>query len=259
MIVGASRGIGRETALSYAEAGATAIAIAARSDLSALVKEIENVAIQLNKPKPTVLALKLDVTDEKTIKDAATKVKNAFGYLDVLINNAGIVECPLRDIATSDPSQWLNVLTVNIYGPYLVSRIFLPLLLDDQSQKTILNITSIAAHMIFPKASTYGVSKLGLVRLTEFLDQEYGSQGLLAYSIHPGAILTALGENMPAEVHDQMTDTVRLPADTITFLTQQRQEWLAGRYVACSWDMPELLARKEEVVQGNKLKVRMQV
>lgn len=64
---------------------------------------------------------------------------------------------------------------------------------------------------------------------------------------------------MPVEVHEQMTDTVRLPADTITFLTQQRQEWLAGNYLSCSWDMPELLARKEEVVQGNKLKVRMQV
>ncbi|OQU95846.1 hypothetical protein CLAIMM_02011 [Cladophialophora immunda] len=260
MIAGASRGIGREMALSFAKAGASAIAVGARSDLSTLVKEIEAVAVQFNKPKPKVVALMLDVADEKSASDAANKVRSAFGYIDILINNAGIVETPLRKIAVSDPTQWLKVLTVNVFGPFLVSRAFLPLLLEqEQGQKTIINITSMAAHMIFPRASAYGISKLGVVRLTEFLDEEYGDQGLLAYSVHPGQIMTALGESMPTEVHEQLTDTVQLPAHTVTFLTQTRQDWLAGRYIACSWDMPEMLARKEEVIKGDKLKVRMQV
>ena len=53
------------------------------------------------------------------------------------------------------------------------------------------------------------------------------------------------------------TDTVELAADSMVFLTQVRREWLAGRYVSCPWDMPEFLSREKEVVEGDKLKMRM--
>lgn len=56
-----------------------------------------------------------------------------------------------------------------------------------------------------------------------------------------------------------LTDTSDVAADTIVFLTQKRQEWLAGRYVSCTWDMPEFFAKKEEIVEGDLLKVRMRV
>lgn len=54
-----------------------------------------------------------------------------------------------------------------------------------------------------------------------------------------------------------LTDTPALAGDTIAFLTQGRREWLAGRYVSCQWDMEELMARETEIVEGNKLKMRM--
>lgn len=54
-----------------------------------------------------------------------------------------------------------------------------------------------------------------------------------------------------------LTDTPELAGDTIVYLTQKKQEWLAGRYVSCTWDMPELLAMKDEIIQSNLLKVRM--
>ena len=56
-----------------------------------------------------------------------------------------------------------------------------------------------------------------------------------------------------------LNDTVEMGADTIVFLTQKRRVWLAGRYISCAWDMPELLSREEEIVKGDKLKVRMMV
>ena len=56
-----------------------------------------------------------------------------------------------------------------------------------------------------------------------------------------------------------LKDTVDVGADTIVFLTQERRVWLAGRYVDCCWDMPELLSREEEIVEGDKLKMRMVV
>lgn len=50
-----------------------------------------------------------------------------------------------------------------------------------------------------------------------------------------------------------------MAGDTIVYLTQEKQDWLAGRYVSCTWDMPEFFAKKEEIVKGDKLKVRMVV
>jgi hypothetical protein len=53
-----------------------------------------------------------------------------------------------------------------------------------------------------------------------------------------------------------LTDKPEVAADTIVFLTQEKRDWLAGRYIACPWDMPELLSREEEIVKGDKLKMR---
>lgn len=52
-------------------------------------------------------------------------------------------------------------------------------------------------------------------------------------------------------------DTPELAGDTIVYLTKEKREWLAGRYINCTWDMPELMAQKDEIVKGDKLKVRL--
>ena len=54
-----------------------------------------------------------------------------------------------------------------------------------------------------------------------------------------------------------LQDTVELGADTMVFLTQEKRDWLAGRYVSVAWDMPEFLAKKDEIIKGDKLKVRL--
>jgi len=87
-ISGASKGIGRATAISYAKAGASAIAIAARSDLKSLEQEIQKVARDAGKKEPKVLSVKLDVLDRASIEDAAKEVEKELGRLDILVNNA---------------------------------------------------------------------------------------------------------------------------------------------------------------------------
>lgn len=56
-----------------------------------------------------------------------------------------------------------------------------------------------------------------------------------------------------------LTDKPEVAGDTIVYLTQEKRDWLAGRYISCTWDMPEFLAKKDEIVSGDKLKVRMAV
>lgn len=98
-----------------------------------------------------------------------------------------------------------------------------------------------------------------MLRFTEFIDVQYAAQGVLAYSIHPGAIETDMNASMPADYRTVLVDTLELPAHTLLWLVNERREWLAGRYVSCGWDMEEFLSKKDEIVQGDKLKHKLVV
>lgn len=256
-ISGASKGIGRATAIAFAQAGASAIAIAARSALDAIEVAILDAARTAGHPAPKVLKLTLDVSDEKSVASAASQTGAIFGHLDILVNNAGRLETWLP-LADSDPTSWWNTWEVNLKGTYLLTRAFLPLLLKD-GEKTIVNMNSIGAHLTRPGASAYQTGKLAILRLTEFTCVEYAAQGVLAFAINPGAVPTELAFNLPADSHSKLVDTPELAADTIVWLTQERRMWLAGRYVSANWDMPEIMSRKDEIVKDNKLKVRLAV
>lgn len=256
-ITGASKGIGRATALSYAKAGASVIGLGARSSLSFLEQEIQDAAKAVGKPAPKIFSVQLDVSDQQSVEAATKEVEQAFDHVDILINNAGYLE-NWQKIADSDPSDWWKTWEINIKGVYLTTRSFLPLLLKS-THKTIVNLSSIGAHVLQPGASAYQSTKFALLRLTEFTAAEYGEQGVVAFAVHPGGVPTELANGMPREMHVVLKDTPELAADTMVWLTAERREWLAGRYVSCTWDMPELLEKRERIVEKNLLKMRMAV
>lgn len=259
LITGASRGIGRATAVSFARAGAAGIVIAARGGLDGTEAEMLAAAAE-QQHVPVILKLSVDVTDEASVANAAHQTEQHFGRLDILINNAGYLE-NWHNIVESDPTDWWRSWTINIRGPYLMTRAFLPLLLKSSNNsnglKTIVNVSSIGAHICRPGASAYQTNKFALLRFTEFIVSEYASQGVLAFAVHPGGVPTELALGMPKAIHQMLQDTPQLGADAITWWTQERQEWLAGRYVSVNWDVTEMMARKEEIVSEDKLKMRM--
>lgn len=197
-ITGGSKGIGLAMSLAFAKAGASNIAVGARSDQSSVEKAIHDAAATAKRVPPRVLPITLDVTIQASVDNAAKEVEKAFGRLDILINNAGILGSIDR-VADSDPDAWWNVWTVNFRGSYLVSRAFLPLLLKG-GDKTIINVSSVGAHLTLPGASAYQTSKLAMVRFTEFLCADYGDQGVTAFAIHPGNVITdILGPDGPPD------------------------------------------------------------
>jgi NAD(P)-dependent dehydrogenase (short-subunit alcohol dehydrogenase family) len=280
LITGASRGIGASIATSFAKAGASYIILGARSSLETTSNAIKKAALEAGRPEPQILQWKLDVTDPTSVSNAAAEVKRAVGRLDVIVNNAGLIDMAM--IQESNPEKWWGVWEVNVKGPFLVAKYFLPLMLErEDSLKQVVTVSryahddaphtpshnpltansSVGAHLTLPSLSAYQPSKLAVLRFTQFIDAEYSSQGVTAITIHPGNILTemATSGDIPEELRFVFTESVELPADTIVWLTAKKREWLGGRYVNVTWDMLELEEKREVIVGGDRLKVKLDV
>jgi NAD(P)-dependent dehydrogenase (short-subunit alcohol dehydrogenase family) len=198
LITGSGRGIGRSTALRYAESGVSTIILCARtsSELDEVEKAIKTINSNVNVRKAPV-----DITDEAEVVALAKDVREKVGRLDALINNAGISEnwVPIVD---SDADEYWRTWTVHIKGTYLMLKNFLPLLTETASNTStivdIINMSSIGAHRTFPSASAYQTSKLALLRLTEFVQAEYATEGVNCIAMHPGGVLTEMGKSITA-------------------------------------------------------------
>lgn len=225
--------------------------------MPSLPQDLARAAQEAGHPVPKTLTLTLDVSDPASIEAAAKEVERELGgRLDVLINNAGVFEA-LSSIRDSEPEGWWDTFTVNLRGTYLVTRAFLPLLLNGDA-KQIINVSSIGAHWLFPGCSAYQTSKLALVRFTEFVQVEYGERGIICVAVHPGNVETdILAKWPPGHKRVEFTDSLALAADTMVWLCAERREWLRGRYVSCTWDVGELEGRRAEIVEKDLLKFRM--
>lgn len=198
-VTGGSRGLGRAMVLAFARAGTSFIAAGARSDMSELAKDVASAAESASRKPPKFLPIKVDVADQKSVEDAAAAVEREFGRIDVVVNNAGLLGSH-GGIAATDPEEWWKILSVNLKGPYLVARSFLPLLVQSPNPY-IIQVTSVAAHLLNPTLSAYQTSKASLLRFTQLIDAEYGKQGVTAFSIHPGNCPTDMMGG-PEGLHD---------------------------------------------------------
>ncbi|KAK4504497.1 hypothetical protein PRZ48_005413 [Zasmidium cellare] len=255
LITGASKGIGLATALSFARAGFSRIAILARSNLSSAASQIISAAGQAGRAKPEVLELRADISDLDAGEAAMDEVGRKWDHLDILINNASLLSS-FAHLGESSPKEWWRTWEVNIKGTYLVTRAALPLLLKS-TLKTIVTISSGGAFISLPGASAYQGTKAAQIKMTEDLMLEYGGQGLLAYSVHPCATET---ESTTGKVPGALLrETAELAGDTVVWLTRERREWLAGRFVFGTQDMGELEGMTEEVLERGLLRVGLVV
>ncbi|EME79675.1 uncharacterized protein MYCFIDRAFT_38021 [Pseudocercospora fijiensis CIRAD86] len=260
-ISGASRGIGRAIAVSYARAGASQIAISARGDLSTTESEIKAAAKAAGRKEPKVLQVKIDIADENSVNEGVKKIEIEFEKVDVVINNAGVIHMEKESkLHQQDSGRWLQQMQINIFGTYLLTHAILPLVLKS-SLKTLISISSVGATCITPGLSAYQISKMAMTRLQEFLAVEYADEGLVAFSVHPGNVLTDMAGEMDEDLRKVFTESREVYADTLVKLSKVRREWLSGRYVNITWDMAEFLSeeKRREVLEGDLLKLKMAV
>jgi NAD(P)-dependent dehydrogenase (short-subunit alcohol dehydrogenase family) len=257
-------GVGYATATAFARAGASAIACVDLHGISnELIDKLKSAATQAGRPEPLVLGYELDIASLDSVKTMCDSVTREFnGRLDILINNAAHME-PYKPFLDSDPEVYWQTWEVNIRGLFNMARAFLPMQLsshaNDGGSCIMINVSSSGALSVRSGSGSYRSSKLAVLRWTESLQVEYGEQGLLAFCVNPGAIKTKITEGAPEAVRNALPHRPDLAGDTIAWLAADRRTWLGGRYVSCPWDMGELMAKKDEIVEQDKLKLRMNI
>ncbi|CAG9950840.1 unnamed protein product [Clonostachys rosea f. rosea IK726] len=257
LITGASYGIGRVIAISYAKAGASVVALAARSGFGNIEKELQDAAITAGRSPPKVLIYQLDVTNACGVEDAAKKFAQHSDSLDILINNAGYGSTwDFTD--QTDPDDWWKIWEVNVKGTWLVTKYFLPLLLKSEL-RTVVLFTSIASVMVAAGGTSYPISKFAVSRMAEVFATEYEKEGLVAIAFNPGDIPTSLSRKLPGKASMISQDKPELAGDTLVFLTKERRQWLSGRMITSNWDMEEFLAKRDQITIKDLLKFRLDV
>jgi len=260
-IAGASQGIGRATAVAFAQAGAKAIYITARSE-----KALEETKAHVSKANPETQCeyMVCDVTDEEQVKASIKDCVAKFGGIDVVDSNAGYLD-QWKKIGESDPSSWWKTWEVNLKGTYYLIRYAIPYLIESAKKHSfsgstgghLILISSVGAQFVTPTASDYQTSKHAINRLCEFVDVDHGEDGVKCFAIHPGGVPTALAKNMPERLHANLIDEPDLSAGFAVWLCSGKADWAKGRYLSCNWDVDELTQLKDQIIQHDLLVNRL--
>ena len=225
LVTGASRGIGAAAAQALVRAGASVMLLARDGAKAAQVaREIGG--------KAAFLAC--DVSDYAAMQRAVAETQSRFGRLDVLVNNAGVIE-PIASVAESDPAEWARNIQINLVGAYYAIRAVLPGMLKAGSG-TILNVSSGAAIRPLEGWSAYCSGKAGLAMLTRSIALEHASQGIRVFGFQPGTtdtdmqvIIRASGINQISQIPRGNLTPVAHPAAAIVYLCTPAADDLSGQ------------------------------
>jgi len=232
LITGATSGIGKSTALRFAEAGAGVAAVGRnRTALTELSGRMEEIGANC-------LTIEADVSDDKGIETVVANTVEHFGGIDILVNAAGHLSS--GTIETTSATAWDNMLDINLRAVFLLMQKTLPFIIERQGN--IVNVSSVTGLRAFPGVLAYCVSKAGLDQLTRCAALELAAKGVRVNAVNPGVVVTeihkrgGMTEEQYAAFLEHSKDThpmgrVGQPseiADLIFFLASERAAWITG-------------------------------
>lgn len=181
LITGAGRGIGRATAIAFAQEGVH-VGLVGRT-----LENLQQVAEQLQQYDVKVAIAAANVADLKSITSAVEKIRGELGAIDILVNNAGISK--FGGFMDLTPEEWTNIIDVNVKGVYYTTRAVLPEMIERNSGD-IINISSTAGQRGAPITSAYTASKAAVIGLSESLMLEVRKKNIRVTTLTPSTVAT---------------------------------------------------------------------
>jgi NAD(P)-dependent dehydrogenase (short-subunit alcohol dehydrogenase family) len=189
IVTGGGSGIGRATCLRFAEEGA-AVAVAEIDETSG-----NSAAAEISRSGGKALFVRTDVSDEKSVQAAVARVTEAFGRIDILVNNAAVFVLKGIDATVED---WRKILDVNVMGPALMSKHVVPVM-----RKTlggaIVNLASISSFIAQPQFVTYNTTKTAILGMTRCMALDLAPENIRVNAVCPGAVWTQAVERLTTE------------------------------------------------------------
>ncbi len=236
VITGAGQGIGREYALAFAKAGAVPV-----------IAEIDggnarSVAAEIEAGGGRALAIETDVGAEDSVAAMAARTRDAFGRIDVLINNAAVfATIPRRHFTDIPFEEWTRVLHVNITGSYLCARAVVPAMRAAGGGR-IINVSSGTVPQGTPGFMHYVTSKAAVVGMTRVMARELGDDGINVNAVMPGYTETEVAHASMNDAGRRTIQQMRIlkrretPDDligTVMFLASPASAFMTGQSLAC--------------------------
>lgn len=231
LITGATRGIGREIALTLAESGYD-IALNYRKendDLINIKQEIENLGRKC-------LAVKADVSIFEECENLVTETINQFGKIDVLVNNAGITKDML--LMRMKKEDFEEVIDVNLVGTFNVTKNVINYMMKARSGK-IINLSSVVGISGNAGQTNYSASKAGIIGFTKSLAKEVASRNINVNAVAPGFIQTSMTDVLKEEVKQEIAKNIPLKrmgeakdvANLVKFLASDESSYITGQVI----------------------------
>lgn len=223
LITGASSGIGEATARALAKAGAVVVLGARRTD------RLEGLAAEITAEGGKAMYRSLDVTSREDVQAFADAALSAFGRIDVIVNNAGVM--PLSPMASLKVDEWDRMIDVNIKGVLYGIAAVLPVM-NRQGSGHVINISSIGGLAVSPTAAVYCATKYAVRAISDGLRQE--SENIRVTCVYPGVVESELANSItdpaaaqamvayrrialkPEAIADAITHVIGQPADVDT-------------------------------------------
>ncbi len=228
LVTGTSRGIGQAIAVGLAERGARVV-LGDRGDASKTIALIADTGHE-------AVPVTLDVSDPSSIEAARDRVAEELGHVDLLVNNAGTFEAATWDDLDFD--LWQRVMAVDLNGPMLMCKAFLPLM-RGRGWGRVINIASATVAIASPVSIAYRTAKMGVIGFTRALSATLGDEGITINAVLPSLTRTAMTEGLPQAIVDaslgrQVIHREAEPADiagSIFLLAADEAGWITGQTI----------------------------
>lgn len=231
LITGATRGIGRQIALTLSKEGYD-IALNYRKEN----EELESIKKEIEENKVKCLAIQGDVSNFDDCEKFVKQVMETFGKIDVLVNNAGITKDML--LMRMKKEDFEQVIDVNLVGTFNVTKNVINHMLKARSGR-IINISSVVGVSGNAGQTNYAASKAGIIGFTKSLAKEVASRGILVNAIAPGFIETSMTEVLKDDVKEEIAKSIPLKrmgkaqdvANCVKFLTSEDSSYITGQVI----------------------------